>query len=260
MSKTNITLKNWSALSMILDQMEQTNVKNSLDFRGYPYTTTTGAGTTADAGPNQLVAKTVIPTFLCPSDPGGIINPDGLAPTNYLFNVGSGLVNNGSCSVSATGQAPDGIVYQASAVRLAAVTDGTSNTLAVGESTKGKGGTGGVAFDGDVRKQHIRSSGGFPACNASPTATVWYNDRCDKWIGGSFPHAAMTFFLPPNSKRPDCLNGPATSALMGPRSYHPGGVNELFCDGHASFLSDTLEQSVMQALATIAGGEVNKAF
>jgi len=70
----------------------------------------------------------------------------------------------------------------------------------------------------------------------------------------------MTFFLSSNSKQADCLNGQATNALMGPRSYHPGGVNGLFCEGHCSFLSDTLEQSVMQALATIAGGEVNKAF
>lgn len=70
----------------------------------------------------------------------------------------------------------------------------------------------------------------------------------------------MTFYYPPNSTKPDCLNGQATSARMGPRSYHPGGVNVLFCDGHVTFLVDTLEQSMMQALATRAGGEVTQAF
>ena len=70
----------------------------------------------------------------------------------------------------------------------------------------------------------------------------------------------MTFFLPPNSTRADCLNGNATSARMGPRSYHSGGANILFCDGHTSLLANTLEQSVMQALATRGGGEVNQEF
>lgn len=259
MNRTGKTAQNWSALSMISPYLEQLNLYNRLDFRGYPYTTTIGTGTTYDAGPNQDVAKIVVQGFLCPSDPGGVISPDGLAPTNYLFNVGSGLVNNGSISVNATtGATPDGVAYQASAVSIAAIIDGTSNTVAIGESTKGLGTD--LSPFRNVKLQHIRASSFFPACNATAADNVWYGDRCDKWISGSYPYAAMTFFLPPNSAQADCLNGNATSARMGPRSYHPGGANALFCDGHASFLADTLDQSVMQALATRAGGEVNRAF
>ena len=140
MNRTGRTAQNWSALSMISPYVEQANLYDRLDFSGYPYTVTIGTGVTYDAGPNQAVAKIVVPVFLCPSDPGGVISPDGLAPTNYLFNVGSGLVNNGSISVNTTtGQGPDGIAYQASSVRLADLTDGTSNTVAIGESTKGLG-------------------------------------------------------------------------------------------------------------------------
>lgn len=259
MNRTGKTAQNWSALAMISPFVEQQSIFNSLDFSGYPYTVTIGTGTTYDAGPNQNVAKTVVNLFLCPSDPGGIISPDGLAPTNYLFNVGSGLVNNGSISVNATtGEGPDGIAYQASGVRLADVVDGTSNTVAIGESTKGLGID--LAPFQDVRRQHIRSSAFFPACNATAADNVWYGDRCDKWISGSYPFAAMTFFLPPNSPRADCLNGNATSARMGPRSYHSGGANVVFCDGHTSLLADSLDQSVMQALATRAGAEVIPKF
>jgi len=259
MNRTGKTAQNWSALAMIAPYVEQANMYNRLNFSGYPYTVTIGTGTTYDAGPNQDLAKTWIDVYQCPSDPGGVVNPDGLAPTNYLFNVGSGLVNNGSISVSTTtGLGPDGIAYQASSVRIADLIDGTSNTVAIGESTKGLGID--LAPFRDVRRQHIRSSSFFPACNATASDNVWYGDRCDKWVSGSYPYAAMTFFYPPNSTRADCLNGNATSALMGPRSYHPGGANTLFCDGHTSFLADTLEQSVMQALATRAGREVNKAF
>ncbi len=39
------------------------------------------------------------------------------------------------------------------------------------------------------------------------------------------------------------------------RSYHPGGVNALFCDGHVAFYTDSISLDIWQALATIAGGE-----
>ncbi len=259
LNRTGKTAQNWSALSMISPYVEQANIFNNLDFSGYPYTVTIGTGVTYDAGPNQEVAKTVVNVFLCPSDPGGINSPDGLAPTNYLFNVGSGRVNNGSISVNTTtGAGPDGIAFQASNVRIADVIDGTSNTVAIGESTKGLGID--LAPFQNVRRQHIRNSSFFPACNATAADNVWYGDRGDKWVSGSYPFAAMTFFLPPNSARADCLNGSATSALMGPRSYHSGGVNTVFCDGHTAFLADSLDQSTIQALATRAGGEVIPAF
>jgi prepilin-type N-terminal cleavage/methylation domain-containing protein/prepilin-type processing-associated H-X9-DG protein len=259
MNRTGKTAQNWSALAMISPYVEQANMYNRFNFSGYPYTTTIGTGTKYDAGTNQEVSKTVVNVFLCPSDPGGVISTDGLAPTNYLFNVGSGRVNNGSISVSTTGLTPDGIAYQASAIRMADVIDGTSNTIAIGESTKGVGGNL-APFAGDVKRQHIRSSAFFPSCNAGPSDNVWYGDRCDKWVSGSYPYAAMTFFYPPNSTRADCLNGNATSALMGPRSYHPGGANTLFCDGHVAILANTLDQSIMQALATRAGGEVTTSY
>jgi len=258
MNRTGKTYQNWSALAMVAPYLEQANLYDRLDFRFYPYTVVMGGVTVADGSANLPAAQTVVQVFLCPSDPAGVINSDGLGPTNYLFNVGSGLVNNGSIQVNTTtGQIPDGIAYQASSVRVAEITDGTSNTLAVGESTRGLGVD--LALFVNLRRQHIRSSSFFPACNAGPSNNVWYGDRCDKWIAGSYPYAAMTFFYSPNSVRADCMTGNATQALMGPRSYHPGGVNVLLCDGHVSFLSDSTRQELVQALATRAGGEVSQA-
>ena len=39
------------------------------------------------------------------------------------------------------------------------------------------------------------------------------------------------------------------------RSYHPGGVNVVFADGHVDFYSDTVSSTIWQALATIAGDD-----
>ena len=40
------------------------------------------------------------------------------------------------------------------------------------------------------------------------------------------------------------------------RSYHPGGVNAVFGDGHVEFYDDAVDLLVWQALSTIDGGEV----
>jgi prepilin-type processing-associated H-X9-DG protein len=38
-----------------------------------------------------------------------------------------------------------------------------------------------------------------------------------------------------------------------PSSFHPGGVNMAFCDGHVRFLSDKIRYGVYQALMTPDG-------
>jgi prepilin-type processing-associated H-X9-DG protein len=42
----------------------------------------------------------------------------------------------------------------------------------------------------------------------------------------------------------------------GPISYHPGGANFLFCDGHVSMLSESINQATLEALTTRNWGEV----
>lgn len=43
-------------------------------------------------------------------------------------------------------------------------------------------------------------------------------------------------------------------------SFHPGGVNGLLADGSVHFLSDSIDQSVLNALTTIAVGDQVGAF
>ena len=42
---------------------------------------------------------------------------------------------------------------------------------------------------------------------------------------------------------------------MATRSYHPGGVNVLSCDGSVHFVPDTIESDVWLGFSSPAGGE-----
>jgi prepilin-type N-terminal cleavage/methylation domain-containing protein/prepilin-type processing-associated H-X9-DG protein len=251
-NRTSKTYYNWSALSQIVPYVEQLGLYNALNFDQAPYTIVMGS--TRIAGEqNSTVSQSMIGILLCPSDRQERISDQGMAPSNYQVNVGSGLVANGSIR-AVSGVTPDGISYENSSVKISQIRDGTSNTLAFSESLIGLG-IDQAEFQ-SVWLQHIRNSANFPACAVPALATTWYGDRCSAWIIGSFPGAAVTFFNPPNSQRPDCYVSNSVSGLAGPRSSHPGGVNAVFCDGHVAFLKDSMPADIMHALATRAKGEV----
>ena len=252
MNRTGKTYYNWSGLAMIAPYIEEANLYNMLDFDEAPYTTVVGGTLRADGTANLEAAQSVVEVFLCPSDPAGVISDENYGPTNYMFNVGSGRVNDGA--IGSSGGEPDGISYEASSVRFADIIDGTSNTIAISESTIGLGGSK-APYETTVR-QHIRSSSYFPACVATAADDVWYGDRGESWIKGSFPFAAMTIHFTPNWEGGDCLTGNSTQALMGPRSYHTGGAHILLCDGHVRFISDSIDVELLRNLATRNGREV----
>ena len=89
----------------------------------------------------------------------------------------------------------------------------------------------------------------------------------EKTAGSTYLHVNT-----PNSSVPDCTrdyscpNPPSLRVapcdiscpfpyVNAARSYHPGGVNVVFVDGHVDFYSDSVDLTLWQALATIDGGE-----
>jgi len=245
----------WSSLSQLLTTMEGNNQYNAINF-SFPSYDLSASGGLSNA-PNTTVVSSSIKVFLCPSDGlERVVNTYGAS--NYVACAGTGTTNGGSFKVVAGASAPDGVLFDTSSVRFAEVTDGLSNTVAFSETTKGSGqtSTGTTPLDPMRQFAEFTSSSAVLSPSACLAPNQWAGDRGREWSRGSFIMAAYNHFNAPNSKTPDCTNSGRAAALTAPRSYHSGGVNTLFCDGHVQFVKDSVQTTTWRAIASRAGGEV----
>jgi type II secretory pathway pseudopilin PulG len=188
---------------------------------------------------NAEVRKTVIKLFVSTEDPVQAVSADH-GPTNYLYCAGSqpALEDN------------DGAFYLDSKVRIADITDGTSNTLMIGETLKGDGKKKGV----DVHRQHVllkkadlkglKGESGAQDFNESKNVV---GDRCASWMDGGFLQGTFTATRKANDDRPDVSCGGA-GGLSGLRSTGDR-VNFALCDGSVHSVKTTIAPDVWKALA-----------
>ena len=74
------------------------------------------------------------------------------------------------------------------------------------------------------------------------------------WAATTQGNSLTNGFLTPNSKIPDYVVH--WSGFFGPKSYHKGGANVLFCDGRVVLLGEHIEPVIHRGLHSINGGEV----
>ncbi|MBL8815788.1 MAG: DUF1559 domain-containing protein [Planctomyces sp.] len=219
------TLAKASAFVAILPYLEQANI-------AAVYNSSLG---NSDA-PNMQAVQHVIPTYLCPSAPlrrpipipGCDVNMR--APGTYAICTGSG----DPWGSVATGNPHNGAIVNPASGRTAMrdITDGTSNTLLVGEAAWNL-------------PDYLFTSG--PCAGQVRWGFTYWSSP--------YPLAtAFTTMAPFNPKR----GGSAVLSRF--RSEHVGGSQFTLVDGSVRFVSENVSQAVLDAAGSRSGGEVISEF
>ena len=139
----------------------------------------------------------------------------------------------------------DGVMFNNSFIPLSKVTDGTSTTIAIGESV------------------HPHPFGIGPGYGTSVGGPSYWYDGGGVVISGSQQIASNDRLLlgtkhAINTQLPTAWPGFAALANDLPfGSEHPGGgAHFAYCDGHVAFLNDMIDFTVYQNLSTRAGAEI----
>jgi prepilin-type processing-associated H-X9-DG protein len=117
--------------------------------------------------------------------------------------------------------------YYKGGVKIREITDGTSHTLLIGETSPEDGNSPAWSSDGDWAVAAIQLNWDWRA-----------SGHCLDSSGNS------------TGNRPECY-----TQIRGFRSYHPGAVGFAFCDGSVQFLSENIEHITFRAVSTKNIGE-----
>ncbi len=118
------------------------------------------------------------------------------------------------------------------------VTDGTSNTVAIGED---------VGRNPTMTMPYPDPLGGLRQIHR------WAEPDCAFGISKGINNSATPFGGPATCPWPTNNCGPNEELF----SFHPGGAHAVFCDGHIAFLKQTIDPRELRKLITRDGGEVN---
>lgn len=216
----------------LLPYMEGANLQDQLDYsKAY------------DTAPNDVLLTIEVPMFSCPSvsEDERIdqfrLDRDGLQLVASNYNGIHGPLRDydpdtndyvGSKGTRCGGYSKQGIIYPGSEVAMRHITDGSSNTIALGE-----------------RIYHLRAwlrgsdAGGGGVCTAN-SKNVQYpiNTRHSNTLyydyGGSSPVPFNNLFFASN---------------------HPGGAHFAKADGSVDFQSEEIPLYILRNLSTVSGGE-----
>ncbi len=256
---------------MILPYLEQTQAWNEFASGGKIYLSTPGAVNSArtdavcegyKASPWDWSVATwyvEIPSLHCPSD--GATHDVAAqwfpARSNYRASLGDASI--ASCYFGPDGKKSRGPfmvnngVAGAQTVRdISSITDGTSNTVLLGEMLTHRTTAGSDEQTLDIHTGILTGKnpqwpstclGYVDPDNpnqfiSSAVTRPWLGRR---WCDGYYVYSSLNTILPPNSV--NCLysTSDAERTIMTPSSRHAGGVNISMSDGSVRFVSDTID-------------------
>jgi prepilin-type N-terminal cleavage/methylation domain-containing protein/prepilin-type processing-associated H-X9-DG protein len=278
---------NQSMKVRLLPYLEQTAAYNAYNFQCRDAVSSGYAVILVVPTPNVTVMTMKLGTFLCPSDPNpgnsntfllnGVATTVGV--TNYPDNLGTDPGVSGG-RANGPGWWLGGDLWLGNRVTLAGVVDGTSNTAVFSEWIKGTS-----LLESDVPSLNLVCdvASGLGSTSYGPSTPLASATNCqngslragftnwdfkgeywscqDTGRGGGYFHIQT-----PNrracSGSTDFNNGgpvnqgAGAGSIIGPSSFHPGGVNMTFLDGSVKFIKDSIAPAVYYGLGTVAGGEV----
>lgn len=200
---------------------------------------------------NMAQAAVGIESMRCPSDIGDKLfevtagsNTYNLPTSNYV-----GILGYGSATMMAGSPAGPGVLYRNSKVKMADVTDGTSNTICVGERASFHRYVSGAAevpahatwyaaVPGVVRSAGMMGS--MSSMTEGPGSLVLGH------VGQPAMMSMMAMHHAPKS----------TNHIVNFSSYHPTGIHFVSCDGSVHFLSETVDYDTFRQLGQRNDGEV----
>ncbi len=257
----NYSTTNATSLVGLLPYIDQATVYNQLNF--------------SLNGPflNQVVKsdgtqiyQLILNALQCPSDPNsGKPLPSGGAPTNYAHSIGShNMQSANGCDLGIASEDPFGIgnprgdsggpsitsgivgrgitgAPWSAAIRD--ITDGTSNTITMGEvrqscvSRSWQGAAlGGYGWTHTEQMWFATTAPiNYPTCQGDPGVDVSGGNPCKTYATS---------------------NGGNWNAYFGFKSKHVGGAHFLLCDGSTRFISENVDQLTYQKLGARADGQV----
>jgi prepilin-type N-terminal cleavage/methylation domain-containing protein len=185
---------------------------------------------------NMAAVRQVIPAYLCPSSPLrrqipiSACDANDRAPGTYAVSTGSG----DPWGSLATGNAHNGAIVGPGSgkTQMRDITDGTSNTLMVGEAAWNL-------------PDYLFTSG--PCAGQVRWGFSYWSSPYPLATG-------FTTMAPFNPKR----GGAAVLSRF--RSEHIGGAQFALSDGSVKFVSENISQMILDAAGTRAGGEVLNEF
>jgi prepilin-type N-terminal cleavage/methylation domain-containing protein len=253
----------WSGF--LLPHIEQGSLE--IDYK-YPGYTETSGGFAQLPIPHYSALTAQIPVYKCPSSghartynfdgtPSGILPPNSGATQFALANafgileyVGIAGSNRSPPNTSGNQTSNSGTLYIHSKTRIRDITDGTSNTIIVGE------------YSHLTRYQRFNEFDGTGDNDAT-----WDLGR---WPGGALSFATKTVAYVPFTHAFWTTAGtydPAFKSLVikttsqaALKSGHPGGIHGAMADGSCRFISANINLIVLQNLADRADGSTLGAY